>query len=237
MDNNQLKELIESFKGYRDLLVPVQKNLVEFMSTYDDMKDNIDKLQNSFGGEVKRGLEDIFSKMSLGAEKATALAGQVDKLASAANNYSSKINSALSALEKIEQRLSAVNEIENRAEKALGRLDEMLEAKAKNYNLKELQQALDRYNEEVKKVSSFVNNDVGSIILESHESLGNLKGGIEQIIKARADDKETLQSLLASFATSEQYLKTITENRDVNEAYMFEILDKWAVSRKIKGKK
>ncbi|MCL2847642.1 MAG: hypothetical protein FWE13_02700 [Firmicutes bacterium] len=237
MDNNQLKDLIDSFKGYRDLLAPVQKNLVEFMSTYDDMKDNIDKLQNSFGGEVKKGLEDIFSRMSAGAEKATALASQVDKLASAANNYSSKINSALSALEKIEQRLSAVTDIENRAEKALGQLDEMLAQKSKNYNLKELQVAIDKYNEEVKKVAGFVNNDVGGIILESHENLGKLKGGIDDIIKAKADDKETLQSLLNSFSASEQYLKTITENRDVNEAYMFEILDKWATNRKVKIKK
>ena len=237
MDNNQLKDLINSFKGYRDLLAPVQKNLVEFMTTYDDMKENIDKLQNSFGGEVKKGLEEIFSKMSAGADKANALAAQVDKLSSAANNYSQKINSAATALEKIEQRLSSVTEIETRAERALGKLDELLEAKAKSYDLKALQSSLDKYNDEVKKVAGFVNNDVGSIILESHDSLGALKGGVEQIVKAREGEKQTLEGLLKSFASTENYLKTITENKDINEAYMFEILDNWALSRGVKTKK
>jgi len=237
MNNQELQQLITSFKGYRDLLVPVTKNLTDFMGTYDVMRENIDKLQSSFSGDIKASLEDLFKQMSAGASKANELSSQIDKLTAAASSYTSQVGNALSSLTKIEQRLSAVTDIEKRAEGQLARLDELLQEKTKSYNLKDLQGALDKYNDEVKKVSAFINKDVSSIILESHDSVLQLKGGIDELVKKRSDEHETLQSLLKSHTATENYLKSITESRDVNEAYMFEILDKWALSRGVKAKK
>ena len=237
MNNTELQSLIESFKGYRDLLAPIQKNLGDFMGTYDAMRDNIEKLNSSFAGDLKAKIEDLFKEMATQAGKANDLSGQIDKLASSAAKYTSEVGAFVARFSKIEERLSAILELEKRAEAQIGRLDALLEEKTKNYNLKDLQAALDKYNEEIKKVSAFVNKDVGSIILESVDSLQSMKGGIDELIRQKGDEQDTLKSLLASYRATGDYLKKLTENRDVNEAYMFEVLDKWALERGVKVKK
>jgi len=237
MDNKELTELIQSFKGYRDLLAPVQKNLQDFAGTYDSMRENIEKLNASFAGDLKAKVEELFKQMSGQAGKANDLSSQIEQLTQSAAKYTGQVGLFVAQLERIESRLSAVLDLEKRAEAQIDRLDALLEEKRKSYNLKELQAALDRYNVEVKKVSAFINTDVGAIIQESHDSLVDMKGGIDALVKKRTDEQETLQSLVNSYRATENYLKTITENRDVNEAYMFEVLDKWAVSRGVKGKK
>jgi len=236
MNNTELNQLIASFKGYRDLLVPIQKNLGDFMGTYDAMRENIEKLNSSFAGDLKAKIEDLFNEMALQAGKANNLSGQIDKLAGSAAKYTTEVGAFVARFAKIEERLAAILELEKRAEQQIDRLDTLLQEKSKNYNLKELQTALDKYNDEIKKVSSFVNKDVGSIITESADSLASMKGGIDALVASRGEEKDTLKSLLASYKTTGDYLKKITEGNDINEAYMFEVLDKWAQHRGVKTK-
>ena len=43
--------------------------------------------------------------------------------------------------------------------------------------------------------------------------------------------------LVETYKSSNELLKKIVEKQDVNEAYIFDILDKWAEERKVKIKK
>jgi len=237
MDNKELSLLIDSFKGYRDLLAPVQKNLSDFVGTYDVMRENIEKLNSSFAGDVKAKLEELFKQMSTQSAKANDLASQVEKLTNSANRYTTEVGNFVALIDKVNSKLAPLLELEKKAENQISRIEQLLEEKTNNYDLKALQGALDKYNNEVKNVSSFINKDVGKIIEESHTSLVDMKGGIDELVKKRNDEKETLSTLISSYKATENYLKQITEGRDVNEAYIFETLDKWAVSRGVKHKK
>jgi len=237
MNNNEVKELIESFKGYRNLLAPIQKNLADFADTYDAMRENIDKLNASFGGDLKSKVEEIFRQMTGQAGKTADLSGQIDKLSGAAAKYASDVGAFVALFSKIEQRLGAVLELESRAESQISRLDTILEEKTKNYNLKELQTALDKYNQDVKKVSEFINKDIADSMTASRDSLASMKESLDGVVKARTGEDATMERLLKSYSASEELLKQIIEKNDVNEAYIFELLDKWAESRKVKIKK
>ncbi|MCL2062145.1 MAG: hypothetical protein FWH03_05955 [Firmicutes bacterium] len=236
MESNQMKALIESFKGYRDLLAPIQKNLADFTNTYDSMRENVEKLNASFGGDLKAKLEEIFKQMSGQAGKAADLSGRIDQLAKSAHTYASEVGSMVALFSKIEERLGAVLDIEGRAEAQIARLDTLLEEKTKSYNLKELQSALESYNRDVKKVSEFINKDVADTLMGSRETLDAIKGGIDQLVKARTDENASLEKLMQSYGASEQFLQKLIEKEDVNEAYLFEILDRWAETRRVKIK-
>jgi len=237
IENKELNQLITSFKGYRDTLAPIQKNLGDFADTYETMKTSIEKLNESFAGDMKRTLEDLFKQMTTQSGKANDLSSHIEKLTNSASKYTGEVSKLVAILERVEGRLGSLVELEGRAEAQIGRLDELLAERAKSYNLKELQQSLDRYSGEVKKVAGFINNDIGSVLVDSVDSLNNMKGGVEALVKKREGESATLKQLVDSYKTTEQYLKNITENNDVNEAYMFDILDKWAESRRVKTKK
>lgn len=59
MENNELLQLINAFKGYRDLLSPIQENLKEFSDTFVSMRDDIEKLNDAFDDKSKSNLESI----------------------------------------------------------------------------------------------------------------------------------------------------------------------------------
>jgi chromosome segregation ATPase len=236
MDNREMKELVDSFKAYRDLLVPIQKNLNDFVGTYDTMRENVDKLNAAFEGDVKGRLEEIFKQLSDQASKTAALSTRIEELADSANKYAQEMHNLVSVFAKIEERLKAVNVLEKQAESQISRLDNVIDEKTKSYNIKELQHALDRYNNDVGKVSEFINKDVVAVLIGSKNQLDSMKGGIDSIVKKQSDENTTLAQLLESYKATGDFLKKITEKTDVNEAYLFEVLDRWAESRRVKTK-
>ena len=229
--------MIESFKGYRDLLVPIQKNLNDFMGTYDAMSENIAKLNASFGSDLKGKIDDIFKQMSSQASKMADFAQNIDKLTTNANRYASEVGNLMGLFSKIEDRLSKINDLEKKAESQIARLDDILEEKSKSYNLKELQTALGQYNTDVKKIGEFINKDIADTLMGSKESLDTIKNGLEDVVKVYSGDNTTMEKLLENSVASEALLRKIVEEKDVNEAYIYDILDKWAEDRKVKTKK
>ena len=213
MDNKEVKELVESFRAYRDMLVPVQKNLNDFVDTYDIMRENIDKLNTAFEGDVKGKMEELFRQMSAQAAKSASLSERIDKLTEATREFQKLFNS-FSTLEKL---VTSVNSLERRAEEQISKLDEAVSVKTKTYNIKGIEQSLNSF-------------------LDTHAQIGAIHGSLDSIVKTQNDDSVTLVKLLESYKASGDFLKKITESKDVNEAYLFDILDKWADSRKLKIK-
>ena len=48
MNKSDIQILIDSFKGYRDLLSPIQKNLSDFVQTFEFIRFDIEKLNTAF---------------------------------------------------------------------------------------------------------------------------------------------------------------------------------------------
>ncbi|MDR3216416.1 MAG: hypothetical protein LBT55_03260 [Clostridiaceae bacterium] len=237
MDNNEAKSLIEAFRAYRELLTPIQGNLNDFIDTYDSMKDNIDKLNQAFGGDIKSKLESIYKTLSGQAEKAADLSSRIDQFTRLTNKYTSEVTQLLTIFSRVEERISAVNELENKAGAQIARLDAILEEKNKTYNIKELQRTLDSYNGNVQKVSEFINRDVADSLNKSQKKLETIKDGVDDIMRKQRDENISVEKLLEVYQSTGETLKKIAEKEDINEAYLFEILDKWADSRNVRLKK
>lgn len=237
MDNNEMKLLIDAFKGYRDLLSPIQSNLSDFMDTYELMREDIDKLNSAFGGDVKANLEKIYRNLSSQAEKATDLSSRIDRFITVADKYTGDIARLADAFSRAEEKLKAINELENKAEVEIDKLSVVLEEKKRSYNVKELQKTIDNYNENVKRVADFINKDVAGVMTDNASKLDKVKSGHQEILKAVRDESAGVDKLVATFTTTNDLLRKVAEKGDVNEEYLYDILDKWANDRKIKVRK
>ena len=233
--DNQIKQLIDTFIEYRNLLTPIQKNLSHFLSSYEEVKTTIEQLSLSFEGDLQKQLLTMFDRMEKEAKKATELAAQIDRLSSSTDKYSNAINQVISQFNKIETRLIALLEIDKRAVEQISKIEEITQEKSKTYNLKELQTTLDVYNRDIKKVSEFLNKDIGDVLIENSRQLSEIRKGMDGIVKEQGG--EGLKELLLAQRESAVFLKKIAEDKDVNEAYLFDVLDRWAEDRKVKTKK
>ncbi|MDR2634505.1 MAG: hypothetical protein LBC13_00835 [Clostridiales bacterium] len=237
MDNNEVKSLIEAFKAYRELLTPIQSNLNDFIDTYDSMKDNIDKLNQAFGGDIKSRLETIYKTLSGQAEKAADLSSRIDQFTKLTNKYTAEVTQLVTVFSRVEERIASVNELERKAEGQISRLDSIIDEKNKSYNIKDLQRTLDSYNGNVQKVSEFINRDVADSLNRSQKKLENIKDGVDDIMRKQRDENISVEKLLETYLTTSETLKKIAEKEDVNEEYLFEVLDKWAENRNVRIKK
>ena len=232
METKEVESLIEAFVGYREMIVPIQGELHEFLTTYDALKDSVDKLRTSFSDDAKDKLSEIYKTLSSQAKKSEEMANRVDEFLSSTNKYTEGLNKLVLTFEDISDRLSGMNEIERQAEEQIGKLEELIEEKKKNYNLKELQRSLEVYNANIEATSDFINKDIAESVVESAKMVQSIKDGSENIVKYLEDEKKNVAELSQNYLASSELLRKIIEKNDVNEEYIFDILDKWADSRK-----
>ncbi len=237
MDNKEVNSLIEAFVGYREMLVPIQSDLSEFLNTYELLRTDIDKLSNSFSDDAKSKLDEIYKSLAIQAQKSEELTKKVDQFLRSSTKYTEEVDKLISTFENIETRITGINEIEKRAETQIAKLDAIMEEKKRSYNLKELEKSLDSYNANLQAVSDFVNKDVAENIVSNTKMIQSIKDGSENIVKRLEDEKKSIDELYLSYKTSNDLLRKIVEKDDVNEEYIFDIIDKWAENRHIKIKK
>lgn len=237
MEKTEVNALIDAFIGYRDMLMPIQGDLHDFLGTYNSLKEDVEKLSNSFSDDAKAKLNEIYKSLSVQANKSEELIRKVDEFLTSSNRYTEEVNKLISTFEGINNRISSVNEIEAKAEEQIGKLDKIIEEKKQNYNLKELQKSLEVYNANIQAVGDFINKDVAESVVSNTKLIQSIKDGNENIFKYLEGEKKSIGALTEEYQTSNELLKKVIEKNDVNEEYIFEILDKWAESRKVKTKK
>ena len=237
MDSKEINSLIEAFVGYREMLVPIQSDLNEFLNTYNALQGDIDKLSNSFSNDAKSKLDEIYRSLASQAQKSEELTRKVDQFLKSSTKYTSEVEKLITTFDNIQEKLNAINEIEKRAETQIGRLDSIIEEKKRSYNLKELEKSLDSYNANLQSVGDFVNKNVAENIVNNSKMIQSIKDGSDNLTKQLEEEKKSIAELTVAYKTSNDLLRKIVENDDVNEEYIFDIIDKWAVSRKLKIKK
>lgn len=237
MENSEIKDLVNAFMGYRDLISPIAQNLNAFSSAFEGMKEDIKNLNSTFGGDIQGKLGKIFEDLSLQAEKSKSLAGEIDNFSTKTKDYLKSIENVTEMLKKVEERISLANEIESKAEQQIAKLDTLIEEKKKNYDIKQLQKNLEDYNIGVQTVSEYINKEVAESLKQSGEKISLIKDKNDSVFETLVDEKESIAKLILEYQNNNELLKKIVERNDVNEEYIFDILDKWAENRKVKTKK
>lgn len=238
MDNDkEISSLIESFKQYRDLLSPVEANLRNFADTYQNMKDDIQKLNTAFGGNLQGQLDKIYKDLSSQAEKSKVLMTDINKFASSTSKYVAQVEGLIAICSNLESKIKTVDEIQKRAEDQIDRLNEIIEEKKRTYDLKQLEKNLDSYNTNVQKVSEFINKDVADVLKSNSDQIGQIHDKNNSVLESLLEEKQDIVSLVESYKSTNELLKKVVENNDVNMSYIFDIIDKWAEDRKVKTRK
>ena len=137
-ENNEIKNLIETFKEYRDLIGPIEESLKAFSVSFNSIGEDIKNLNSGFDGNIQTKLDKIYKELSGQAEKSKNLAVEVDRFLTSTNKYVSGIDNLIKLCEKIDNKLAIVNNIQSKAESQIEKLDNIIEEKKKTYDIKHL---------------------------------------------------------------------------------------------------
>ncbi len=236
MENNEVQSLISAFKGYRDLLTPIQTSLHELADTYSTMESDLQKLSDAFNGDAKTKLNKIYDNLENQSKKSSDLANSIDEFLKNSNKYINDVSKISSTFESFENKIRALNEIEAKAQDQMRKLDTLIEEKKINYNVKDLERALDVYNNNVQKVSDFINKDVAQSLNDTSRKIDAIKKDSDALSKQIKDEHSSVEELIQTYSSTNSLLKNLVEKEDVNEAYIYAILDKWANDRGVKRK-
>ena len=237
MSDNSIKELIESFIEYRNLIAPLQESLHSVSKTYEEIRGDLDNLSRNFSSSAASQLEKVHTTLSAQAKSGQELSRKIDEYAQSGEKYAQAVKDMSSRFSAVVQSIDSLQEIERSARSQIERIETLIEEKKSSYNLKELKQSLDGYNTNVQKISDFINKDIASVLSDNAEKIEIIRRENEELSKAVAMQSKDIATLTATFAETTALLKKVVEGSTVNEQYLFDALDKWAVDRKVKIKK
>ena len=235
--NNDIKQLIDSFAAYRNVLAPLQESLHSLAETYGAIREDLDNLTKSLSGNAGGQLEKIHATLSAQAKSGQELEKKIDEYADSSDRYSRAVADMTKRFGEIGDKLDAINQIEKTAESLMGRLEDLLEEKRVTYNVKELQRSLDAYNNNVEKISEFINKDIAQVLQQNAEKIEAIRRENEALATVVGEQGKAVSELTAMFAETSLLLRKAVESGSVNEEYIFDAFDKWAADRKVKIKK
>lgn len=238
MENEaKIKELIDAFVEYRNLFTPIEQNLRSFADTYESMRADIQQLSQSFDGNIQKKLDAIYADLSKQFEKSKDLSSQIDAFKQKTDMFAFKMQNLIQIFEGVENKINKIDEIEKRANEQIEKLDAIVEQKKKMYNLKDLEKNLEAYNTNVQKINEYINRDIAVCLKNNDEKISTIKDKSESVLETLLEEKSNIMELVESYNQTNQLLKTITEKQDVNEQYIFDLIDTWAKDRGVKTKK
>ena len=234
---NDIKQLIDSFSAYRNVLAPLQESLHSLAETYTSIREDLDNLNKSLAGNAGSQLEKIHSTLNQQAKSGQELSRRIDEYAESGEKYSRAVADMTKRFEGIAAKLDAISQIEKTAEAIRGRLEELMEEKRASYNVKELQRSLDTYNNNVERISEFINKDIAQVLQQNAEKIESIRRENEALAQVVGEQGKAVSELTAMFAETSVLLRQAVEKGSVNEEYIFDAFDKWAADRKVKIKK
>ena len=237
MSDDSIKDLIESFIAYRNLIAPLQESLNTVSKTYGEIRDDLDNLAKNFSGNTASQLERIHSTLNTQAKSGQELSRKIDEYAQSGAKYAQAVNDLSSRFSGVVNRIDSLQEIERSARSQIERIDTLIEEKKSSYDLKGLQKSLDGYNTNVEKISDFINRDIASVLKENAEKIETIRKENEELSKLVAQQSNDIATLTSMFSETTALLKKVVEGSTVNEQYLFDVLDNWAADRKVKTKK
>lgn len=237
MSDNSIKELIDSFIAYRNLIAPLQDSLHAVSKTYEEIRNDLDALTKNFSGSAMAQLDKVHATINAQAKSGQELGKKIEEYSASGERYAQAVEGMSARFSLVVDRISALAEIEKAAQNQLARIDTLIAEKRSSYNLKELQKSLDGYTANVEKISDFINKDIAEVLKENADKIEAIRKENEQLSAAVAAQSKDIATLVSEFSKTTELLKKTVEGSTVNEQYLFDVFDKWAADRKVKIKK
>ena len=237
MNEDSIRELIDSFIAYRNAIAPLQDSLVSVSKTYEEIRNDLDALTKSFSGNAASQLEKVHATINAQAKSGQELSRRIEEYSASGEKYAQAVKDMSMRFSDVVDRIDSLSEIEKSAHNQLERIDTLIAEKRSTYNLKELQKSLDGYNKNVEKISDFINRDIAAVLKQNADKIEAIRKENEELSAAVAAQGKDISALIAEFSNTSSLLKKLVEGNFVNEEYLFDAFDKWAADRNVKTKK
>lgn len=236
-EKTEMQELIDAFLSYRNVLIPLQESLSALADSYDAINEDIVRLENAFGGETKRNINKVYDILTNQAKESAMLSERIEQFIQGSDKYARNVNALMEKFSKIDEKLRLIDELDEKAEEQIARLDAAIAERKSSYNVRDLQRTVETYTKNLEKVGDFINKDVVGVLQNNEKKLNSLQSSCDEAAELMKLQAKTMQSLLESNRATNEFIKNSVQNDAVNEEYIFAVLDKWAVARKVKIKK
>ena len=234
---NSIQALIDSFLAYRNLIAPLQESLHTVSTTYEAIREDLDKLSKNFSGTAASQLDRVHATLNAQAKSGQELSRKIDEYAQSGTRYAQAVSEMSTRFSEVVGRIDSLQELEKSARRQIERIDTLIEEKKSSYNLKELQKSLDGYNSNVERISDFINKDIAAVLKQNADKIEEIRRENEELNQVVMQQSKDIATLTAMFSETTALLRKVVEGSTVNEQYLFDILDTWAADRKLKVKK
>ncbi|MDE5548832.1 MAG: hypothetical protein K2J13_01120, partial [Clostridia bacterium] len=113
---NTIKELIDSFIAYRNLIAPLQDSLHSVSKTYEEIRVDLDNLTKSFSGNAANQLEKVHATINEQAKSGQELGRRIEEYAASGEKYAQAVKDMSARFADVVGRIDSLSEIEKSAQ-------------------------------------------------------------------------------------------------------------------------
>ncbi|MDE6303032.1 MAG: hypothetical protein K2M36_05545, partial [Clostridia bacterium] len=110
MNENSIKELIDSFIAYRNLIAPLQESWQSVSKPYEDIRNDLDNLNKSFSGSAAGQLEKVHSAINAQAKNGQELTRRIGEYAASGEKYAHAVEDMSSRFSDVVDRIDSLSE-------------------------------------------------------------------------------------------------------------------------------
>lgn len=216
-----LTQIINHFAEERELLSQSVQGIEEFVKTYTELKIFLD----DFKGKENINVSDNLSNINK----------ELNAMNEIVNSYNSNLSGKYKKLqEDFDQLLKKYQTLETSQKKLtnfVDKIDNFMQVLTK-LDLNEMAASLNNNQTKVEKLNALVEKDLKEQIEKNNKNVQSVIISFKQFIEASKKQQTEVNKIAQETKVTNDLLKEMSKSNNINQAVLFELMDKWAEERK-----
>lgn len=219
--NEILTQIINHFVEERELLTQSVKGIEEFTSTYSELKTFLDDFKGNTNISVSDNLSTIGNELNL--------------INTTVNNYNENLSDKYKTLQedfgKLLKKYESLTTSQDKLTNFIGKIDKFMQVLT-NFDLNKIITNLNESQTKVESLIDLVETDLKNQIETNNTQIKNAINSFNLFIETSKNQQTAVEEIAQETKATNALLQKMSKSNNINEAVLFELMDKWSEERK-----
>ncbi len=234
--NEEIQKLIETFVMQTQEMKKVNENLNNFLSVFSVAKERIEKLEIKQDSNITNEIEELSKKVNQVNNQSEILSNNFADYIALSEKFNETILSLGNRFSELENKITKLEQTESNITSSLKKLDTISED-VSHFRVDSLTEKLSLFDNVVSEVKNSLNGKVSENLEKNNSIMLSLQKDFNEKLSKIDSTGSSLEKIAEQSTTTNAVLNKILDKNEIDKSYLYDLLDEWSESRKLKIKK
>lgn len=234
--NEEIQKLIETFVMQTQEMKKVNENLNNFLSVFSVAKERIEKLEIKQDSNITNEIEELSKRVNQVNNQSEILSNNFADYIALSEKFNETILSLGNRFSELENKITKLEQTESNITSSLKKLDTISED-VSHFRVDSLTEKLSLFDNVVSEVKNSLNGKVSENLEKNNSIMLSLQKDFNEKLSKINSTGSSLEKIAEQSTTTNAVLNKILDKNEIDKSYLYDLLDEWSESRKLKIKK